>query len=110
MLLTPIEIVIIILSVALGTLATRITPFILFPEMKKPPEIITYLGKVLPPAMMGLLVIYCFKDIKIGEASYGIPEIIAVLVIFFIHKWKSNVLLSIGSGTAVYMVLVQAVF
>lgn len=110
MLLTPIQILIMIFSIALGAVATRITPFILFPEMKKPPKIITYLGKVLPPAMMGLLVIYCFKDTAVKEAPHGIPEIIAVLVIILIHKWKNNVFLSIASGTAVYMVLVQMVF
>lgn len=99
-----------ILAIALGTMITRFTPFLLFPEKKEPPKIILYLGKVLPPAMMGLLVVYCLKSISITSAPHGLPELIAIAVIVLLHKWKNNVLLSIGGGTLVYMVLVQAVF
>jgi len=110
MLLTPAQTIIMILAIALGTMTTRFTPFFLFPEHKEPPIIITYLGRVLPPAMMGLLVIYCLKGISIETAPHGIPELIAILIILGLHKWKDNVLISIGGGTAVYMVLVQTVF
>ncbi len=108
--LTASQTIIMILAIALGTMITRFTPFLLFPEKKEPPKIILYLGKVLPPAMMGLLVVYCLKSISITSAPHGLPELIAIAVIVLLHKWKNNVLLSIGGGTLVYMVLVQAVF
>lgn len=110
MLLTSSQTLIMILAIALGTMITRFTPFLLFPERKEPPRIIIYLGKVLPPAMMGLLVVYCLKGVSVTATPHGLPELIAILVIVLLHKWKSNVLISIGGGTLVYMVLVQAVF
>lgn len=99
-----------ILAVTLGTVITRFSPFLLFPDSKEPPKTITYLGKVLPPAMMGLLVVYCLRNTSFVQTPHGIPEILAVGVIVVLHKWKSNTLLSIGAGTAVYMLLVQVVF
>lgn len=108
--LTSTQTLITILAVALGAIISRFTPFILFPESKDPPKVITYLGQVLPPAMMGLLVVYCLKNVSIQRVPYGIPELISILVIVILHQWKSNVLLSIGSGTAIYMILVQVIF
>lgn len=96
-------------AVVLGTMATRFVPFLLFPEGKTPPPFITYLGRVLPYAVMGLLVVYCLKDVP-ASASYGIPEAIAILCVAALHKWKHNTLLSIGVGTVLYMVLVQFCF
>lgn len=110
MYLTPMQTILTILAVAAGTMITRFTPFLLFPETKEPPEMIGYLGKVLPPAMMGLLVVYCLKGVSIIDAPHGIPELIAIAGIIVLHKWKRNVLLSIGGGTAIYMLLVQMVF
>lgn len=108
--LTGIQTFIIILAVALGTMVTRFTPFLLFPEKKEVPKFITYLGKVLPTAMMGLLIVYCFKSVSIRSFPYGIPEGLATLVIILLHQWKSNVLLSIGGGSLFYMILVQYIF
>lgn len=108
--LTALQTAVIILAVALGTMVTRFVPFLLFPEHKTPPKVIVYLGKVLPAAMMGLLVVYCFKNVSIAAAPHGIPEGIAVAAIVVLHRWRNNVLLSIGGGTAVYMMLVQFVF
>ncbi len=108
--LTPFQFVLTVLAVALGAIATRITPFVLFPEGKKPPEVITYLGIVLPPVMMGLLVVYCLKSVPILTSPHGLPELISIAFIVLIHLWRKNVLLSIGCGTALYMFLVQAVF
>lgn len=108
--LTALQTLIIILAVALGTMLTRFLPFWLFPENKRQPKTILYLGKVLPPAMMGLLVIYCLKDVPITAAPHGIPELIAIAAIAGLHLWKRNVLLSIGVGTVIYMLLVQMVF
>ena len=108
--LTPVQTAAIIAAVALGTILTRFIPFLLFPDRKQPPKVIVYLGKVLPAAMMGLLVVYCFKNVSLTAAPHGIPELIAVAVIVVLHRWKNNVLLSIGGSTAVYMALVQLVF
>ncbi len=104
------ETFILILAVALGTIITRFTPFILFPEHKKHPAVIAYLSKVLPPAMMGLLVVYCLKSVSLFTYPYGIPEGIAVTAVAALHIWRRNVFLSIAGGTALYMFLVQKVF
>lgn len=93
----------------LGTMVTRFLPFLIFPEGKEPPEFIQYLGKVLPYAVIGLLVIYCLKDVP-GSGTYGIPEFLAIAFIVLLHRWKKNILLSIGGGTVFYMLLVQFVF
>ena len=100
----------IILAVAAGTQLTRWLPFLLFPEKKQPPAWVTDLGKLLPPAMMGLLVVYCLKGVSWTAAPHGAPELIAVAVTAALHWWRGNVLLSIAGGTAVYMLLVQLVF
>jgi len=89
-------------------MTTRFLPFLVFPKGKTPPKFVQYLGKVLPCAAIGLLVVYCFKDVA-SSGTYGIPEILLVLLIIVLHKWKKNTLLSIG-GTALYMLLVQTVF
>ena len=93
----------------LGTMVTRFLPFLIFPEGKEPPEFIQYLGKVLPYAVIGLLVIYCLKDVP-ESGTYGIPEFLAIVFIVLLHRWKKNILLSIGGGTVFYMLLVQFVF
>ena len=110
MTLTPMQTLAIILAVAAGTQLTRWLPFWLFPENRKPPAAVPYLGRVLPPAMMGLLVVYCLKGVTWLAAPHGAPEIIAVAVVTALHCWKRNVLLSIAGGTAVYMLLVQQIF
>ncbi len=108
--LTPLQTIIMILIIAFGTFLTRVLPFLLFPEGKKRPQIVLYLGKVLPPAMMGLLVVYCLKDISLLNINSFLPALIAIVCITLLHLWKRNVLLSIGVGTVIYMVLVQLVF
>lgn len=105
--LTATQAIIMILAVAFGAMITRFTPFLLFPETKEPPKMITYLGNVLPPAMMGLLVMYCLKNVSIIETPHGVPDLIAIAGITILHKWKSNVLLSIGGGTIIYMLLIH---
>lgn len=109
MTMTTTQAIITIAAVVLGTMVTRFLPFIIFPEGKNPPEYVKYLGTVLPYAVIGLLVVYCLKDVP-GSGHYGIPEAIAILFIVLIHKWKKSTLLSIGSGTVLYMVLVQTIF
>ena len=87
----------------LGTIITRFLPFVLFPESKKPPRIVDYLGNVLPYAMIGLLVVYSLKNVNPLAESHGIPEAIAIAVIVILHIWKRNMLLSIAGGTALYI-------
>lgn len=99
-----------VLVVMLGTMFTRFLVFFIFPPSKEPPQFVTYLGKVLPAAAIGLLVIYALKEVKLTKAPFAIPEFLAILVIVLIHKWRRNSLLSIATGTIVYMVLIQGVF
>lgn len=100
----------IILIVAITTFATRLVPFLIFPKGKEIPSIVRYLGKVLTPAVIGMLVIYCLKETTVMQSPYGIPELIAVTVTAILHVWKRNNLLSIGTGTILYMFLIQVVF
>ena len=95
---------------AIATMATRFLPFLLFSEKKETPRFIRYLGKALPPATFGMLVIYCLKHVDLFSGSHGIPEAIALAVTFALHLWKRQMLLSIAAGTVAYMLLVQLVF
>ncbi len=96
--------------VALGTMLTRFLPFIIFPEGKPTPKYIQYIGKALPPAVFGMLVVYCLKNVTLLAGSHGIPELIAIAVVVLLHLWKRQMLLSIAAGTVCYMLLVQFVF
>ncbi len=107
--MTTAQSILTILAVVLGTMTTRFLPFLIFPEGKEPPRYITYLGTVLPYAVIGLLVVYCLKD-AFGSGHFALPELIAILFIAALHKWKRNTLLSIGGGTVLYMFLVQTIF
>ena len=110
MTLTPLQTLGIILAVAAGTQLTRWLPFWLFPEKKQPPAVVAYLGKVLPPAMMGLLVVYCLKDVAWLSGTHGAPELISIALTAGLHVWRRNTLVSIAAGTVCYMLLVQFVF
>lgn len=100
-----------IIAVVAGTIFfTRLFPFLFFPPEKEIPPMVQYLGKVLPPAVIGMLVIYCLKGVQLMTYPYGIPEAVSVLTVILLHLWKRNNLLSIGAGTVLYMFLVQAVF
>lgn len=101
---------IMILIMAGVTFFIRGLPFLLFPGNKKTPAYIMYLGKVLPFAIIGMLVVYCFKNVSVITAPFGIPELIALVVIVILHVWKRNTLVSIGGGTLLYMFLVQVLF
>ncbi len=96
--------------VVLGTVLTRFLPFLVFPADKPTPKYIQYLGKVLPSAVFGLLVIYRLKNVSIFTGTHGIPELIAIAVVMILHLWKRQMLLSIAGGTICYMLLVQLVF
>lgn len=96
--------------VVLGTALTRFLPFLLFPADKPVPKYIQYLGKVLPSAVFGLLVVYCLRNVNIFTGSHGIPEMIAIILVVVLHLWKRQMLLSIAGGTIGYMLLVQFIF
>lgn len=98
-----------VLAVILGTMATRFLPFLIFPEAKKPPAYILHLGRVLPCAVIGLLVVYCLKD-AVFSGWHCLPEALAMLLVVLLHRWRKNTLLSIAGGTVFYMLLVQTVF
>lgn len=97
----------IILVMTLVTLLTRALPFLLFDHGDQPPRWITYLGNVLPPAIMALLVVYCLRNIDFLSGAHGLPELICVAVAALLHLWKGNTLVSIFGATALYMALVQ---
>ena len=94
-----------IASITLATMLTLFFPFLIF--RKHTPKVVSELGRILPPAMMGFLVLYCFKSVSFLAAPYGLPEMLAVAVVIALQLWKSNSLLSIGGGTALYMVLIR---
>jgi branched-subunit amino acid transport protein AzlD len=96
--------------IALVTMLTRFLPFLLFPANKPTPTAIQYLGKALPAAVFGLLVIYCLKNENLLGGSHGLPELIAIATVVALHLWKRQMLLSIAGGTVLYMVLVQIIF
>ena len=90
------------------TMLLRFLPFLVF--RKEPPAYITYLGKVLPPAIIGMLVVYCLKDVSLFARPFGLPELIAVAGVAAVQAWKRNSLVSILTGTVLYMVLIRLVF
>lgn len=110
MLLSPTQTVVMIGAVALGMIVNRFLPFLIFPENKKVPPYIAYLGTVLPYAVMGLLVVYCLKGVSLTKAPFGIPEFLGVAFTAGLHYWKGNTLMSISMGTMLYMILLQFVF
>ena len=96
--------------VALVTILLRFLPFWIFGENRATPPLIAHLGRVLPYSVMGMLVVYCLKDVTLTAAPFGIPEAIGCALVALLHFWKRNTLLSIGAGTVCYMLLVQFVF
>lgn len=98
----------IIAVTAAVTALIRFLPFLIF--HKGTPRPILYLGEVLPFAVMGMLVVYCLKNTSFISAPYGAPELLAILFVVIVHKWKHNTLLSVAGGTICYMLLVQMVF
>jgi branched-subunit amino acid transport protein AzlD len=93
--------------VVLGTMATRFVPFIIFPPGRPTPKYVSYLGRVLPAATLGMLVVYSIKDVSLVSGNHGIPEFISIGVVALLHIWKRNMLLSMASGTLVYMLLIR---
>ena len=108
--MTTTEQIITIAICAIGTMATRFLPFIIFRDNRPTPKYIQYLGRALPAAIFGMLVVYCLKDVSLFSYSFGIPELIGIIVVVLLHLWKRQMIFSIAGGTIVYMLLVQLIF
>ena len=109
MTMTLTEQIITIAICALGTMATRFLPFLLFSEKRKTPAYVQYLGRVLPAAVFGMLVVYCLKNVSFLSGNHGLPELLAIAVTTGLHLWKRQMLLSVAGGTICYMLLLQFV-
>ena len=101
--------ILLIAVAAVVTAATRFIPFLIFRKKDSTPAIVTYLGQVLPCAIMGMLVVYCMKDVPFFSAPFGAPEIIGCVIVALLHIWKRNSLLSIGVSTVSYVLMVQLI-
>lgn len=108
--MTTMQCFVVAAAIMLGTMATRFAPFVLLPKNRPVPKLVAYLGGTLPYAAMGLLVIYCLKDVSWLSGAHGVPELVSIALTAGLHVWRRNTLLSIAAGTVCYMVLVQAVF
>lgn len=98
-----------IILVAIMTAVTaglRFAPFVVF--SKSTPKVVDYFGEVLPFAIMGMLVVYCLKNVSLFTGTHGLPELVCIVLVALLHKWKHNTLLSILVGTIAYMVLIQS--
>ena len=94
-----------------ATMLTRFLPFLIFSSKEQqPPEVVRYLGRVLPAAIFGMLIVYCLKGVTLFSGSHGLPEAISIALVIVLHVWKRQMLLSIAGGTICYMLLVQLVF
>ncbi|MBE6480650.1 MAG: branched-chain amino acid transporter AzlD [Olsenella sp.] len=96
---------VLVATMAIVTMATRFLPFVVF--RRETPEYVSYLGRVLPPAIIGMLVVYCLRDVSLAASPYGIPELVAVACVVAVQAWRRNSLASILVGTVMYMALVQ---
>lgn len=105
--MTPLQAAATICIIALATLLVRAAPFVLFPKAEKAPPFIRYLGRVLPQAVMGMLVVYCFKAVDFLKYPYGLPEVLAALAAGGLFLLRRSVILSIAASTALYMVLLR---
>ncbi len=108
--MTLFEQIITVALCAFGTMLTRFLPFLVFSPSRPTPPFVRYLGKALPGAVFGMLVIYCLRNVQLTSGSRGIPEFIAIAVTVLVHFWRRSMLLSIAAGTVCYMILVQLVF
>lgn len=99
----------IVIVTAVVTAFLRFLPFLIFGGKRKIPEIVLRLGKMLPCAVMGMLVVYCLKDISFFSFGSFFPPIAASGVVVLLHILKKNSLLSIVGGTAVYMILIHII-
>ncbi len=108
--MTMTEQIIIVACVTAATILTRFLPFLAFPSGHGTPNYIRYLGRMLPAAVFGLLVIYCVRNVDICSGSHGLPELIGIIATIALHCLKRQMLISIAGGTIVYMLLIRTIF
>ena len=108
--MTLTEQIITIAMCVLGTMATRFLPFLIFSEKRPTPRYVQYLGRALPAAIFGMLVVYCLRNVDLTAGGHSLPELIAIALTVALHLWKRQMLLSIAGGTVCYMLLMQMVF
>ena len=101
--------ILIILVCAIVTYLLRGAPFLIFGGKRQTPAFVSWLGKILPYSVMGMLLVYCLKDVSVTSAPFGIPELIACAVVVVLHVWRRNSLISIGFGTVSYMIIVALI-
>ena len=97
----------IILTASICTILTRVAPFALFGRKKEVPGFIKYLGTILPSAIIATLVVYCLRNSVSLQPPRGFAEVLSIIVVVILHKWKNNTLISIAGGTVVYMILIR---
>ena len=102
--------VLLVAVISIVTMVLRFLPLWVFGKGQQTPKLIQYLGKVLPYAILGMLVVFCLKGVSFTSTPFGLPELIACVIVVLLHVWKRNTVVSIFGGTVVYMVLVQKVF
>ena len=108
--MTTVQIAALVAVMAAATFLTRALPFLLFGRGGEPPKVVLYLGRFLPPAVIAMLIVYCYRGTDLAQPVGWLPGLIAGLAVVALHVWKKNNMLSIVGGTVLYMVLVQAVF
>ena len=99
-----------VLVITLATAVTRLLPFLVFGGKKEPPAAVLSLGRVLPPAVMAMLVVYCLRNTQFAAPSFGLPELLAAACAVGLHIWRRSTLLSIAGATVFYMALIRLVF
>ena len=103
------QLIITILVASVVTFSTRLIPFAVFGK-REVPKIVKYLGNIMPPAIIGVLIIYCIKDGYTFDMKILAPQMIAIALTVIVHLWKRNILISISAGTISYMILIHYVF
>lgn len=106
--MTAVQTAITVAVIAFGTMITRFAPFLVLRSRELPPWV-AYLGKTLPCAVMGLLVVYCLKGVDFASHPFGVPELVSVAAVAALHVWKRSTLVSIAGGTALYLLLIRLV-
>ena len=99
-----------ILVAAVMTGLTRAMPYLIFGRQKEMPKVVSYLGSILPPAIMVIIIVYCIRNVEFTAFPYGLAELLSIVVVVLIHLWKKNTFLTILVGTACYMILIRTVF
>lgn len=108
--MTTTYIILTIAVASVGTFIMRLIPFAVFGRREEPPKVITYIGSVLPAAIMTILIVFCLKGVTFTSLNSVLPPFIGIAIVIALHLWKRNNLISIGVGTVCYMIMVQYIF